>query len=289
MDAPLIKTFLAAAMSLVLTGCGLEQDIELELPAYESQPAVEAYLTPGQPFRVLVTRTAGFFDPLEIDSLQFLENLVYQDLEITITWANNRVELDNIVAFDADYLLLYNYSSRLVVPHNYTDSFYFEMVLPDGRSARAATKLLPVVPIDSNVVEYPEPLERDTLARVFTYITDPEPDRVNRFRRLLTYAPVDSSELQDFVFTDEQSDQASIPVGTIYYFDPGDTIYVYNAHVDEAFEKYLLSVQLAEQSNGNPFAQPSSLLTNLRGDANATGIFTSYAYDVDTLIIPAPQ
>ena len=278
----------AVLATLLTVACGLERDIELALPEYEPQPAVEAYLTPGEPFRMLVTRTSGFFDPLEIDSSRFLENLLYEDLRVVIRYGDEEVVLPNRPSLDFDNVLAYNYTSDAVVPANYTDSFYLELTLPDGRSSTAATKLLPPVPIDSSVVEYRDPLDADSLARIFTYITDPDPDRVNRFRRLLTYAPVDSSELQDFVFTDEQSDQPSIPVGTIYYFSPGDTIYIYNAHVDEAFEKYLFSVQLAEQSNGNPFAQPSTLLSNLSGEANATGIFTSYAYVVDTVIVPEP-
>ncbi len=284
----LIQTGTIIFLACMSWSCGLERAIELDLPPYTPQPAIEGYLTPGQPFAVLITRTAGFFEPLELNDQQFVENLLYDSARVLIRYGNQEVELRNQLFFNPFTAQLYNYASSMLVPENYVDSFYLEVEFPDGTMATGATKILPLVPIDSSVIEYPEVLDGDTLARIFSYITDPDPIAVNRFRRILTYNPVDSGALQDFVFTDELSDQAVIPVGTTYYFSPGDTVYAYNAHVDEPYDKYLLSTQLAEQSNGNPFAQPSSLLSNLRGSSNPVGIFTTYAYVVDTIIVPAP-
>lgn len=271
-----------------LNSCGLTQDIELELPAYESQPVVEAYLTPGQPFAILLTKSSGFFDPLEIDNQQYLENLLLDSAQVVISYGTERIELQNQIFFNPFTAQVFNYVAPRFVPANYVDSFFLEIILPNEKVIKGATKILRPVPIDSNVVEYPERIVGDTTARIFTYITDPDPTPgiVNRFRRILTYSPLDSTALQDFVFTDELADQAVIPIGTIFFFNPGDTVYLFNAHVDESFDKYLLSVQLAEQSNGNPFSQPSSLIGNVSGSANPVGIFTGYAYVTDTLIIP---
>ena len=274
---------------LGLSACGLTQDVSLELPAYEAQPAVEAYLTPGQPFAVLLTRSSGFFDPLELDNQQYLENLLIDSAEVSIRYGNEVVILQNQVFFNPFTAQVYNYVAPRFVPQNYTDSFYLEIILPNETVIRGATKILQPVSIDSTVVEYPAPLgNMDTLARIFSYITDPDPQpgSVNRFHRILSYSPLDSTALQDFVFTDELADQPVIPIGTIFYFSPGDTVYLFNTHVDENFDKYLLSVQLAEQSNGNPFAQPSSIISNVSGSANPIGIFTGYPYQIDTVIVP---
>ena len=279
---------LAAGLLVALAGCGLEQDIDLELPPYEPQPAVEAYLRPGDFFSLLITRSSGFFDPLEIEGERFLENLLLDSAEVTIRWADQSVELVNQVVFDPRTGQVYNYVAPELVPENYVDSFYLDARLADGTTITGATKLLPPVRLDSAVVEFRDGLGAgdDTLARIFAYVTDPDPALTNRFHRILTYSPQDSSTLQDFVFTDEFTDQPSIPVGTVYFFEPGDTVYAFTTHVDADFEEYLLSVQLAEASNGNPFAQPSGLLSNVRGSADPVGIFTTYAVEVDTVFVP---
>jgi len=277
-----------ALVAITAIGCGLEREVELELPSYVPQPAIEAYLVPGEPFRVLITRSAGFFDPLETQNQQFFENVLFDSARVSIRIGDEEViELPEGIYFDPLSGQLHNYGADAAVPFNYLDSIFLDVEFPDGRVAQGATQLLPPVGFDSIVVEYPEDLvDRDTLARIFSYITDPDPATVNRFHRLLSYTPIDSSAEQDFVFSDEFSDQGSIPTGTSFEFAGGDTLYILNAHVDEDFERYLTSVQTAEQANGNPFAQPSSLLGNLSGSANPIGIFTTYAHVVDTIYVP---
>ena len=281
--------YLVACLAL-LASCGLEQEIELELPPYEPQPSLEFYLTPGEPFRALLTTTSGFFDPLEVQNDEFVQNILIDSADIRVRWGDEEVLLTNFEVIDPRFAQVFNYAALDLVPDNYVDSFYLDAVLPDGRTITAATLLRPAVPTDSITVEYPDGLTTggDTLARIITYITDPESETVNRFFRVLTYDLADSSALSAFVFTDEFNDQASIPVATVFFFEPGDTVYNISAQVDAGFESYYNSVQLADASNGNPFAQPSPLLGNLRGTAEAIGVFAPYAYVVDTILVPEP-
>ena len=132
-----------------------------------------------------------------------------------------------------------------------------------------------------------EPGER--LASLTTYLVDPDVGSVNHFRKTVTYAPLDSSIVQDFVFNDELADQARLSTGTDFEFAAGDTLYVILAHVDETYERYATSVVAAVASNGNPFAQPSPILGNVRGTGGADplGIFTGYAYVLERVIVPS--
>lgn len=273
-----------------LAGCGLVRDVELELPGFDAPPFLECYLTPGEPYRLLLTRTASIFDTIDADTARFLENLTLDGARVTVEHAGQTVVLDNAYALDERTSQAFNYTARERVPHNYRDSFRLTVELPDGGLIRAATLLLPAVPNDSVLTEYDGArLERgDSLARVRTYFTDPDAGRVNRFHHLLTVGQRGRPAERDFVFADEFN--AGLTIGTVsfYRFAPRDTVRVVTAHVDAVFERYLTSLQLSLASNGNPFAQASPVIGNLRGTGSgegALGIFTSYDYNEEAVAI----
>ena len=59
----------------------------------------------------------------------------------------------------------------------------------------------------------------------------------------------------------------------------GDTIYNTIFHIDRAYYNFWESTFNAVSSNGNPFGQPSAVISNLEGNAGAIGIFTGLSYD----------
>ena len=67
-----------------------------------------------------------------------------------------------------------------------------------------------------------------------------------------------------------------------YFISPIiNTIY----SIDNAYFDFLQSIDFAIQSNGNPFGQPSPIISNLSGTAEAIGIFTGITYDRRETII----
>ena len=60
-------------------------------------------------------------------------------------------------------------------------------------------------------------------------------------------------------------------LGTSYRFNPGDTVTATLYHTDLAYFRFRQSVRDARQANGNPFAQPSAIFSNVQG---GVGIFT---------------
>ena len=143
--------------------------------------------------------------------------------------------------------------------------------------------MMPFVPIDSIRVEFSPDL--DTLARILTFISDPEPGRENYFRRLLNYAALDSVPDQDFLTSDRIAQTPLIAFGTGYELAEGDTVYNTVLHIEKAYYDYVESVQLAVFGNLNPFAQPSPIKSNVHGSANPIGIFTGLMYDRKMTIV----
>lgn len=272
--------FLAAAISLV--ACNLTKDVEIELPEYDRQPVVECYLEPGKPFRLLLSQSYGFFDAFGLDST-FLQKTLLQGATVTISYNGQTDTLANTTSFDLNPLKIFNYTGKNTVPATPGIEYTLNISLPNSRgniTGRAA--MLPPVPIDSVVVQFSP--DRDTLARVLTYITD-DLSRPNFYRRILNYASLDSVPEQDFVFSDRTSTNSKIAFGTGYDLVSGDTVFNAVFHISREYYDYVESVQLATIGNVNPFAQPSAIRSNVSGSANPLGIFTCLVYDRKRTII----
>lgn len=272
--------FLLSTLAL-LGACNLEKEIDLELPLYDSQPVVECYLEPGKPFRLLLTRSYSFFDPLGLDST-FLDKTLVSGAMVTIAY-NGRVDtLANTLSAELMPLKIFNYTGKNLVPATPGVEYTLRITMPNGKEITGRTIMLPKVPIDSIRVEWNP--QRDTLARVLTYITD-DRTQENFYRRVLNYATLDSLPDQDFLATDRIAQTEIIAFGTGYELRQGDTVINTLFHITKDYYDYLESVQLAVFGNQNPFAQPARIKSNVRGSASPLGIFTCLVYDRDTTII----
>lgn len=267
------------AMAL-LTACNLEQEIDIDLPAYDERPVLEAYIEPGERYRLLLTRSAGYFDPLPtLDN--FLESLLLDSAEVSITHDGVTHVLNNSLAFNPETQKIYNYisSSDEIVPFESGLPFELNVTLPSGRTIVAETRLLPRVEIDSVVIEFPETNEpEDTLARALTYFSD-DPNTGNHYRRTLHLNSLDSIPQQDFVTDDRLVEDSTIAFGTGFDFAQGDTLITTLYHISEEYATFLESVDGAAAANGNPFGQPSPVISNLEGTANALGVFAGVVRD----------
>lgn len=260
---------------IALSACNLEQEVEIDLPDYEVRPVLEAYVEPGERYRLLLTLSAGYFAPLpSLDNL--LDELLLDSAEVSITHDGVTYQLENTLLFDPTTQKIYNYAAgpNDLVPTESDLPFELNITLPNGETIRAETRLLPQVEIDSVVIEFPETGNpRDTLARALTYFTD-NPNTDNFYRRMLQLNSLDSLPEQDFVTDDRLVEDSTIAFGTGFNYKVGDTLITTLYHISEDYATFLESVDGAAAANGNPFGQPSPVISNLEGTANALGIFT---------------
>lgn len=264
-----------------LAACNLEQEIDLQLPDYETQVAVECYLEPGQPFTLLLTRSAAYFDAFPTLDESLVETLLEEGAEVSVTLDSTTYILENEIGIDIFTGKLYNYSNGVAVPENYDDEFVLNITTKDGNTISGSTRLLQPVPTDSIVVEFSETV--DTLARILSYFTD-DAAQANWYRRMLHKGTLDSLEL-DFALNDQFVDDGNLVFGTGYDYVEGDTLFSTLIHITEDYHDFLESLSGAVDANGNPFGQPSSILSNVTGTANPIGIFTGLAVEREQLII----
>ncbi len=279
-----IRLFLLLGLAAnLITACNLEQEVEIELPAYESQYVVECYLEPGKPFGLLLSRSLPYFDPFTGELQDFLEQILVDSAEVSITHNGQTYVLNNGFFLHPDALRLYNYGSFDLVPEDFDNDFVLDIELPSGETYTAHTRIYPKVPFDELVVEK---AANDTLYRFLAYFKDPDPERENYFRYTLNIGSLDSLPYHNFLAADRFSGEDRLLFGTQYTFASGDTLIATICHIDKAYYDFFSTVLMAETSNGNPFAQPGGLISNIEGEPPAIGIFTGLNCDRDTLIIP---
>jgi hypothetical protein len=272
-----MKYLFPIAAILLLAACNLTKDVNITLPEYDIQPVVECYLEPGKPFRLLLTRSYGFFDPLGIDST-FIQRTLWQGATATITYNGQTDTLRNVNSFEINPVKFYNYTGSNIVPSTPGIQYDLHIHVPDRGEITAHTTMLSLVQIDSVVINWDGKTDTTARARALTYITD-DLKTSDYYRRIYNKHSIDSMPKQDFLSTDALSTNATIAFGTGYSIKEGDTIFNTICHIDKAFYDFRLSVSLALQGNDNPFAQPSSIRSNVSGSANPLGVFTCLVYD----------
>lgn len=266
----------------LLSSCGsLEQEIDVDLDDYESRLVVEGYLEPGKQYNLLLSRSSNYFAPIDVEApLESLLQQLEENAEVFILHRGDTIVLENQLSFDVSARSFANYVSDQVVPEHYNEPFELHIRTDGGEQAFATTRILPPIPIDSVVIETQE---NDTLYRALTYFTD-DTTQPNFVRRILHINTLDSID-QDFITDDRFVESASVVFGTGYTYSQGDTLINSLYHIEEAYYEFLISVFGSLNANGNPFAQPGRINSNVTGSNEPTGIFTGLSYDrVETVI-----
>lgn len=262
------------------TSCNLEKEIELPLPSYDSQPVVECYLEPGQPFRLLLTHSAYYYDPFfSEDITETLGNLLLNEAEVTISFNGREIRLTNDFKIDGETSRFYNYNSDEIVPSDPGINYTLDIVLANGKKITSSAEMLPVVPLDSIVVEK----NAQDKYRVLTYFSD-DPNTENYYRRMLNKGPGLDTIQQSFVL-DDGIFEGSVLFGSGFDYEKGDVVVNTLVHINRSYFRFINSVNNAVLAGNSPFTQPGRIESNVYGDANPMGIFTVTPYDrIETVV-----
>lgn len=257
----------------VFASCDLEKKIDLSLPEFESQLVVECYLEPGKPYRANIFQTTSYYAPTSD-----LFNSIVQNATVIITYQGVSVTLSPGIYMDGSNL--YIYGSQTIVPADYTNDFFLEVIDSAGNSITATTKITPPIQLDSIQTE---PLENDTSLIVLTFSKD-DPTTDNFYRRMQyrTDASQTDSLKFDFAINDEIKVDGQLVLGGPPIFSVGDTMVIQFMEITEDFYNYIESREALESANGNPFAQPGVIRTNIIG---GIGIFTGFSTTQETFYL----
>jgi hypothetical protein len=289
--------FLSFLSILAFTSCdSLERDINLNLPEPERILTVECYLEAGQPYRVLVTETKGFFENLNACPLVkgatviIRHNGVADTLDESIYFSPN-CPADSLFGFipffNADRTRFYNYGSNRVCPLDFDNDFELEVIDANGgRQAIASTRFLRPVQIDSMNLSYKNGLA-SVLVSAFDEVSTVDFYRVMLHKNSLTieeglFQLANDPEFDVTIDDARFFNGGKVAFGTGYDYEPGDTLIATFYHIEKNYHDFLETVADAESANFSPFAQPNRILTNVIG---GQGIFTTLSYGRDSIIV----
>ncbi len=263
----MVKRFsigLSILLSL-LTGvqCTPEKEVDLALPDYPNIPVIECYLEPGKPYRLIAYYSVDYFDSPELIDVK--------NAQFQILHAGQTIDLVYDTQPRTGEFKRYNYRANdlITVPHD-KSPFLLKAII-DGKTYYAQTIIPEKINIESMVIECNDELR----CRITTRYTDPIHEK-NYYRYLSIADSIDGEIKQDFAFNDEWIENGKGGINGRLNFNKGQTGIIKLIHITKDYYDFLNTVQAAQSANGNPFAQPATVKSNIPG---LIGIFTGIGED----------
>lgn len=268
-----------------------EKEIEIDLPRPDPKIVIEGWIENGQSARVIITKSAPYFDP--IDSTTLANSLV---TNATVTVSDGTLSENLTLGFNPEYFpyIMYMGSTLKGVP----GKTYSLTVQVDGATYTSETTILEPLQLDS-VWYYVEP-GKDSLGYVWAIGSDPGETedfyRVfsKRLGRDQAFVPMIGSTWEDKYFNGQEFTFSVFRGEASYLIDNqtdsdefglfriGDTIVIKLARIPQPIYEFWSAAEAETFAGGNPFSTPALIPSNIKG--GALGVWSGYASTMDTII-----
>jgi hypothetical protein len=281
-----LRSFLLFALVAFCVSC--EKDIDIKLPAYKEKLVVEASIETGKPTQVLLSMTAPYFGNVDLsDPSRFFVKGAF----ITVTDGN---VVDTLRALDPSTGYFYLGTKIL----GQVGRSYLLTIKYNDETYTGVTNILNPIPLDSIYFK----AERDTFGYCWGHLTEPagQGNCYRWFAKRITkdqvfVAPYNSAFDDKFIdgtsfeFSYERPPQPDERDGygdtpNAGYYNIGDTVIVKFCTMGNTEYLFWRSYYSNQASNGNPFAAPANIQSNVTG-GNVIGAFCGYSPSFDTLVI----
>jgi hypothetical protein len=294
MKAIRITFMLAIVAWLLFPSC--EKNITLNLPIAESKIVVEGYVFQDTFPYAFITRNAPFFSTLDSSALQ---QYIVHGATVTVS---DGITTDTMREYTLGQIVIYACLNNNLKGH--VGRTYTLRVESGGEVVTASTYIPQPVPLDS--VWWKSQGEHDSLGWAWAHMT--EPDTIGNyyrwFAKRINHYP--DGEQKDFDFI--------APIGSTFedkfingksfdffynrgnepnstkdddnndermFFKRGDTIVVRFCTMDRANFQFWRDEETQVSNNGNPFANPAPVSSNING---GLGVWGGYSVSYDTII-----
>jgi Domain of unknown function (DUF4249) len=276
---------LSTIVVAVFTAC--QKEISIDLPEAEQRIVVDGGIYVGQTAELNLTWSAGYFDP--VDSASLAGYLITNAL---VTVSNGTLVDTLQLAFNPYRPIPIVWRGSTIVGQ--VGETYTLSVTVGDKHVTAVTTIPSPIPLDS--VWFKVEPSQDSLGFAWAHMTDPVglgngyrwfAKRLNRDSAYI--APFGSSfddrfiegKSFDFAYnrrsTPADSAQADNERG---YYKIGDVVVVQFCSIGQAEVNFWRTFETELANNGNPFAAPGVVETNVQG---GLGIFCGYSPSYDTI------
>ena len=290
---------------LAFIGC--QQEIEVDLPDYETKLVVEGSIESGKPAMVILSKSIPYFSNIDLNYL--LNNVFIRDAEVYVTSSDGEMERLTF-QYCADSPVMFAYCGNNIRGKENTS--YTLTINYDGQTYTATTTIPKTFDLEklwfSTISEF---FNADTMRTIRIQMTDnPAEENYYTFQlklscpsfkdRLWTYTvPIafDDKSISGITFNyelerygystmfsymmSEEERQAQERIT----FRPGDTVYVKHSQIDYNSYRFLVTGGTEAIMGSSPFSNPAPVVSNIEHD-NALGAWCGFASKIDTLIWP---
>lgn len=302
-----MKKWLALFLSsLLYISC--EKEVNIKLNDGEKKIVVEGVIELNEVPYVTLTRSIGFFDKINLNSVEYISNAQIKVTDITSSQFVNLKEyiIDTTIGSNTFKFSVYGPDIQDPNALNFigiSGHIYKLEILESGKTYESYTQIPFNVGLDSLWIE-PVPARGDTFSSIKAIYTDPDTfgnsvkveTKANRYKKdgspELFYTSF-SSVYNDDIINGTKID-LSIDLGynksrtytqkeyqTIGYVRKGDTVTVKWSTIDKKVFTFWETLSFSEGSVGNPFSSPVQVQGNIPG---AIGVWGGYGAKFYTLI-----
>lgn len=282
-----------------------EKEVDIDLDTGEQKLVVEGGIENDLPPFVLLTKSIGYFETID---LQTLQNSAIHDAEVYVSDGTKKILLKEYsldTGFNGAnqfyYYGLVDIRNPVFPPADSVilgeiGKTYTLTVIYDGQTYESTTKIPTPTPIDSLLTIFPNrPGAIDSSRTIEIYFTDPDtPGNYGRYYTQRNSEPMYSA--LNSVFTDEiingKQFNTELPLAeprsTIKSFDSlgvafiGDTITLKWTAIDKATYDFWNTYEYALGTLGSPFATPIQVKSNISN--GALGVWAGYGAIYKTVI-----
>jgi hypothetical protein len=241
-----------------MPGCS-KSDIDVQIPENARSVVVEGYLTPDYPAELTLTESNSLKDDLVLLAIWNAQVKISTD---TGTWIAR-----NILYRKSDRRIVVNYGCPDTIKAGSHSFFNLNIVLKDGRSVQASTKI--IGPVEIKKVE----LNDDHIVVHHDLMNDP-----SKYFKLFVanYKNGKTDLTKSLLYDQSQSSNASCVMPLANYKVGADSVVVRLFHIQKEYYEYLNSVDNAYSAFIDPLLNPEAIQSNVKG---GIGIFTYYTLD----------
>jgi len=287
--------FILYLIPFFLPSC--QKEVNLDLPALKNKIVVDGRIEQGMPPYVILTNNMSYFDSTDLNSIQ---NMFIHGAVINVSDGTNSVALTEyssksvsgpllaaISAFtgiDTFTLHTFNYSIYTTLNtfiYGQVGKTYSLTIITDGKTLTSTSSIAQPVKLDS---VWWKVAKDDTLGFIWSHLSEPAQSG-NAYRWLAKNFKWDFSfrAPPGAAFDDKFINGQNLDFGYGYY-TKGDTVAVKFCCIDQAAVNFFRQMDIVVNSQGNPFAAPSSIPTNIYPQNEALGIWCGYSSSGDTIV-----
>lgn len=274
--------------TFILLSC--EKDIDITIDGNEEKIVVEGAIEQGVPPYVILTKSVGFFSPTDLNS--YLNSFI-KGATITVSDGINTVQLDE---FNYNGFIVYSTLNSSIFGQ--VGGTYDLEIQAEGKTLTATTTI--PAPQQMNSYWYKDQPGYPNYGFLWFNQTDP-PEHGNAYRIFTQrkgkderFVPANGSVWDDklingltfdaFVWRGHEPNSKLEEDNneTSDYYEQGDTIIIKFCTIDLPHFDFWETFETAAFNDGNPFAAPTTIRTNIEG--GGLGVWGGYGVTYDTIV-----